>query len=59
MNIEELAFVFDGLAKGLAGGLKEKEKKELNSLERFTIALRTSEPDAPARKDGISLAGAF
>ena len=32
MNIEELAQVFDGLAKGLASGLKEKEKKELTAL---------------------------
>jgi hypothetical protein len=32
MNIEELAQVFDGLARGLAAGLKEKEKKELAAL---------------------------
>jgi hypothetical protein len=32
MNIEELAQVFDGLLKGLAAGLKEKEKKELAAL---------------------------
>jgi hypothetical protein len=32
MNIEELAQVFDGLLKGLAAGLKEKEKKEFASL---------------------------
>ena len=32
MNIEELAQVFDGLARGLAAGLKEKEKRELAAL---------------------------
>ncbi len=32
MNIEELAQIFDGLLKGLAVGLKEKEKKELAAL---------------------------
>lgn len=32
MNIEELAQVFDGLARGFASGLKEKERKELLAL---------------------------
>ncbi|MCS6897449.1 MAG: hypothetical protein NZM29_05695 [Nitrospira sp.] len=32
MNIEELAQVFDGLVRGFASGLKEKEKKELAAL---------------------------
>jgi hypothetical protein len=32
MNIEELAQVFDGLARGLAAGLKDREKKELAAL---------------------------
>ncbi len=32
MNIEELAQVFDGLLKGLAGGLIKKEKEELAAL---------------------------
>ena len=32
MNTEELAQVFDGLARGLASGLKDKEKKELAAL---------------------------
>src|SRR5437588_6391841 len=32
MNIEELALLFDGISKGLAAGLKEKEKKELAAL---------------------------
>lgn len=32
MNTEELAHVFDGLAKGLGTGLKEKEKKELAAV---------------------------
>ena len=34
MNTEELAQVFDGLARGLAAGLKEKEKKELVGMFR-------------------------
>ena len=29
-----------------------------NRLERFPFGLHTSEPDAPARKDGTALAGA-
>ena len=32
MNTEDLALVFDGLAGGLASGLKDKEKKELAAL---------------------------
>ncbi|MCS6898130.1 MAG: hypothetical protein NZM29_09170 [Nitrospira sp.] len=32
MNIEQLAYVFEGLAQGLASGLKEKEKAELTAL---------------------------